>query len=695
MPPKQKKAKKKSQTAGSPSKEPLPSEDGTKISSERQDWGMTWYTYGIAVVIAAYFTRILWNLVEAHKFYSHLTLQQRELSMYSEQGFYYSFYKHAALEGWSSIHSHFLANDRVEAPNTINALYRFNVYQELILGLSYHYCRELLNDIDMVTFYYGFIFALNGVGIAMLFLCSTSAGRSIWAGLLTVSIYWLNLKHVSRVHHVPDGRESFGVPLMWMQLFSIAQILRKPEPFKASTANKLGLVGTTVAFLLSWQLAPLILLLQGCALFGAYLLRAIPMMHYRDITGGIIIACAIVTWMMYNNPYTIESPGFVYIVAITIMSTLGDVLFAVKRTLYNPDLHVILRVMSAAVLINVSFIIAIAFRFIIGVLNGNELSLDEHIGHFIMTKVGGERYATFHTKLYSCQPAFQALKMADLWELSDTLLVPVALFGVVSVLFFAIRDWVRAKYPEDVTVCSVFPHRIPAELTMHAILTLLFFTSTLFISRFRALMGPAFALMAGQVFYPDATWLDTVSSSRTKLFICIAGIAVMLRIGLPRTNAFMNKELEWHDDGLVSLATWINENTDPDAILAGAMSVLGPLCGHTLRRTANHAHYEHPDIRERTEKIYQIYSDAPPEKVHSLLSEYDVDYLIVDMAMVRAKAPKGCSRKEIAALSTYSVQTPGAPGFLSALDTSGGGKWFQVGHRNKRYVAYKVLQDGG
>ena len=56
----------------------------------------------------------------------------------TENGFYYSFYKDVveADSLWAGLDA-VLRDTRSEYPMTVNALHRFNVYQEMVLGFTY------------------------------------------------------------------------------------------------------------------------------------------------------------------------------------------------------------------------------------------------------------------------------------------------------------------------------------------------------------------------------------------------------------------------------------------------------------------------------------------------------------------------------------------------------------------------------
>jgi hypothetical protein len=91
------------------------------------------------------------------------------------------------------------------------------------------------------------------------------------AGLVAVVAYFFNHDECTRVMWTPPLRESFSLPFfVWQQLALLYAIKNPCAPLRLVL-----LTATSLLFLLPWQFAQFVLVLQACALFGAHLLGAL------------------------------------------------------------------------------------------------------------------------------------------------------------------------------------------------------------------------------------------------------------------------------------------------------------------------------------------------------------------------------------------------------------------------------------
>lgn len=89
-----------------------------------------------------------------------------------------------------------------------------------------------------------------------------------------------------------------------------------------------------------------------------------------------------------------------------------------------------------------------------------------------------------------------------------------------------------------------------------------------------------------------------------------------------------------------NLFNWITENTTPDAVFAGSMPVMANLKLSTDRPIVNHPHYEHEEIRNRTLKVYSMYSRKPLKEVHQTLTDMGIKYYVFQPSSCTGKHPK-------------------------------------------------------
>ena len=97
------------------------------------------------------------------------------------------------------------------------------------------------------------------------------------------------------------------------------------------------------------------------------------------------------------------------------------------------------------------------------------------------------------------------------------------------------------------------------------------------------------------------------------------------------------------------LFEWVNKNTSPEASFAGKsivcsglttasafctpfsgpMPVMANLLLSTRRPIINHPHYEDVALRERTRKVYHMYSRWTPTEYYNTLRELKANYLLL------------------------------------------------------------------
>eukprot|EP00069_Balaena_mysticetus_P012486 bmy_07428T0 len=95
------------------------------------------------------------------------------------------------------------------------------------------------------------------------------------------------------------------------------------------------------------------------------------------------------------------------------------------------------------------------------------------------------------------------------------------------------------------------------------------------------------------------------------------------------------------------LIQWIQYNTRPDAVFAGAMPTMASVKLSTLHPIVNHPHYEDADLRARTKIVYSAYSRKSAKEVRDKLVELHVNYYILEEAWCVVRTKPGCSMLEI------------------------------------------------
>ncbi|KMZ95887.1 hypothetical protein PVMG_03961 [Plasmodium vivax Mauritania I] len=136
--------------------------------------------------------------------------EEQKLSLYSEESFYFSFFddivkSETYLEGLKLL----LRDDRSEYPNTINAIRRFNIYPEVVLGTVWRVFNLKESFLTPFNFY-------------------VYAGRSYISGAIFLMLFFscYREKFIMRLSAFPL-RENFASVYMWCNILLIYAILRE------------------------------------------------------------------------------------------------------------------------------------------------------------------------------------------------------------------------------------------------------------------------------------------------------------------------------------------------------------------------------------------------------------------------------------------------------------------------------------
>lgn len=122
--------------------------------------------------------------------------------------------------------------------------------------------------------------------------------------------------------------------------------------------------------------------------------------------------------------------------------------------------------------------------------------------------------------------------------------------------------------------------------------------------------------------------------------LAIAILSLMAYRGHENIRHQLSIHGEYSNPEQESLFTWINENTKPNSVFAGSMPVMANLKLSTERPIVNHPHYEHEEIRERTLKVYSMYSRKPLNQVYQTLKAMKIDYYVFQPHSCTGRHPK-------------------------------------------------------
>ncbi|KAI1721806.1 q-cell neuroblast polarization domain-containing protein [Ditylenchus destructor] len=198
----------------------------------------------VGLALSAIFAYYVCALHESQLWFSSIREVEREISMRTESGLYYSYFKeffppterHRPI---LEVIDHLMHDKITEFPREINTLQRFNIFQEVGIALLYRGLQQL-NVLPLpqpIIFYVYTCFFFAGIGLLGLYCLAWKLGHHWTFGLLAASWMFAHIDHSTRAFFAVNLRENFAIPIFTIQTFFILCYLT-PQPKNASKANK-------------------------------------------------------------------------------------------------------------------------------------------------------------------------------------------------------------------------------------------------------------------------------------------------------------------------------------------------------------------------------------------------------------------------------------------------------------------------
>eukprot|EP00820_Chromera_velia_P013599 Cvel_24042.t1-p1 / transcript=Cvel_24042.t1 / gene=Cvel_24042 / organism=Chromera_velia_CCMP2878 / gene_product=Probable C-mannosyltransferase DPY19L3, putative / transcript_product=Probable C-mannosyltransferase DPY19L3, putative / location=Cvel_scaffold2554:23888-26764(+) / protein_length=670 / sequence_SO=supercontig / SO=protein_coding / is_pseudo=false len=207
-----------------------------------------------------------------------LPIDEQRLSPFSESAFYISFFFDVVdAPSFSAAVDTLLRDGRSEYPDVVNALRRFNVYQEFLTGMLYR-CVNLVvpGVLNYFNFYAILVFAFAATGVGAVSYLASTLGKDWRCGVAAFGFFagLVNQRLILRLSSIPL-RENWGTPLLWLNFVATTEILSlSPKKMEKGGGSgwKIMFFLSTLFALLFWQFSSFAFTTQGTALFATYLL---------------------------------------------------------------------------------------------------------------------------------------------------------------------------------------------------------------------------------------------------------------------------------------------------------------------------------------------------------------------------------------------------------------------------------------
>ncbi|XP_054638629.1 dpy-19-like 1, like [Dunckerocampus dactyliophorus] len=648
----------------------------------------------------------LTQLFENDRHFSHLSNLEKEMAFRTEMGLYYSYYK-TIIEADSFLEGlHMVMNDRLtEYPLVINTLKRFNLYPEVVLaswyrmymgvtgyfGITTKMCWSInrgegLTPVDSCEglgdpayFYVSCVFLLNGAMLTLFFLYGAYLSGSRLGGIVTTVCFFFNHGESTRVMWTPPLRESFAYPFLVMQMLLLTFILRTRNPSRMALAA-LGV--STLCFMLPWQFAQFVLLTQVASLFASYILGYLSAAKMQSVLVTHMVTLAVCFVLMFGNSMLLTSFYASSLVSIWAIVVLRD-RFAQTKT------GLVFWIMQALVWVGSTVLLKFLLSTILGA------SDDAHISALIKSKFSS--YKDFHTLMYTCAAEFNFMEWETPTRYLKTLLLPVNVLLVALIAKTTVQDVFRSlsdggKAPvrnnedqgDEALRCDV----TKAEMAYHSLQLVAFTLLAILIMRLKLFLTPHMCIMASLICSRQLfRWLGEKVKHRATVILVLALMAVQ---GVANLRAQWSIIGEFSNLPQEELLDWIQENTDPDSVFAGAMPTMASVKLSTGRPIVNHPHYEDAGLRERTKLVYSMYSRMSAESVKHNLNKLGVDYFVLEDSWCTRRTRPGCSMPEI-----WDVEDPQNVGKTPLCTHMSRNSWphFTTVFANHIYKVLKVAKD--
>ncbi|KAM9851806.1 dpy-19-like 1, like [Aulostomus maculatus] len=620
---------------------------------------------GFTLLLAALTGYLHWyhltQLFENDRHFSHLSNLEKEMAFRTEMGLYYSYYK-TIIEAPSFLHGlHMVMNDRLtEYPLVINTLKRFNLYPEVVLASWYRVYTGVMGFFGIPTkmcwsinrgegltpvdscegmgdpayFYVTCVFLLNGMMMSLFFVYGAYLSGSRLGGIVTTVCFFFNHGESTRVMWTPPLRESFAYPFLVLQMLLLTHILRTRNPSRTATVA-LGI--STLCFMLPWQFAQFVLLTQVASLFASYILGYLGAVKMQSILVTHMITLGICFLLMFGNSMLLTSfyaSSLVSIWAIIAMR---------HRFVQCFKPGIVTWVMQGLAWVGSTVLLKFMLSTILGA------SDDAHISGLIKSKFTS--YRDFHTLMYTCAAEFDFMEFETPMRYLKTLLLPINMLVVALIAGRTVQDIVRflrdggKVKTDDGDEAAGMEIVAKGELVYHSLQLVAFAVLAVLIMRLKLFLTPHMCIMASLICSKQLFgWIGEKFKHQIAVFVIMAVMAI---------QGVANLQAQWAIIGEFSnlpqeeLLDWIQDNTRPDSVFAGAMPTMASVKLSTSRPIVNHPHYEDAGLRERTKLVYSMYSRMSGETVKRNLMKLGVDFFVLEDSWCTRRTRPGCSMPEI------------------------------------------------
>jgi len=608
------------------------SEEKAVVDAPARD-AVQWRSFVLPILVGCVYLLVLsrrWTFGWRNRIFG-LSAELQELNLFSENAFYYSFFREVTdAPSFSAAVRGMVEDTRSEYPTTINAFSRFNIYQEVALGLVYRYVADVLPEVvTPFLFYSGALLVWSAVGVAALTFTVARLGRSELAGVFCGGLYTMMLAvPVSRAIgiHVIALRENFAVPLLQIAVAALTILVRSPGN---RVAWAVCLVSSAL-FMVFWQFGPFVMLAQLVASYGVYLLGYDLCSFLRVVLVVHVLVGGLNTAALFFNPFVLHSVWFQGVVSVLVAHL---AFLRSSRTTAQ-------RWMEAGVALGV-------FAVVRAVMNLFNPDLDKHVYDMLADKLFRKAApGTFDAAVYFNMNEFRSLLEPAVWQQEVQGVEPVfralkVAYGLCCVALVAsLLGFIRELYTKAKRDAA-FPWHVAHLAVLTGMMTLVW--------RLRVLALPFACVFAA---LPLAPGLWEHAGLPRPLIRVLRLVLPLVSLGAAAYCATLYASTigDLYASGLdpdteldervaqFKMLEFMNENlplvgkSGRRTVVAGDAVTLSIVRMSTPFPVTAHPHYEHPFARQRFREAKEmLYGCAPPQEVYDYLVSLNVTHVLLDV----------------------------------------------------------------
>ncbi|KPJ16375.1 Protein dumpy-19 [Papilio machaon] len=647
----------------------------------------------VALLLGYIHYKYVSNLFENDRNFSYLSDLEREMSLRTEMGFYYSYYKTIVEEipfiaGISKI----MYDKLVEYPNEVNAFNRFNIYPEVVIGTIYRYFEPALNssyrechmverDSGMepvescvglgvpIIFYLETVWWMAGLTVSALFLHAFTLSGNLLGGLLAVVQYFANHTECTRVQWAPNERENFALPILLLQGWLLTVQLRDKSR-KHGLRLQIAIFLCNCLCLLFWQFSQFIFFAQLCIYFlmeQFYIIDTkVLSIFLHSHFCGLHIAILLLQGndMLKSSMYT----------SIFIVLFIYCLFFSSMRITIKNSMDMILEfflIIFRFICIGISTVYLKIF--ISNFLNVEE---DSHIWDMLFSKFSS-KYKNFHTLIYTCTDVFDFLPFSSIEKMFSTFLIPFIIISMCNIMKKTYDDAVIARDDEkykkkkkdddsnkkenEETDDSGIENNADSKTKKKTsskedkssvkkkleggldIVMYMKFDPALFYNLSLMMLYWVFAILVMRLKLLLATQMCLLSSLMvTKNYyrfpkrimdrLPVIWLMLLLPVGRQLVDNVTRETAhigEFSDYPQEEMLKWISSDAGSGAF-AGSMPILATVMLTTRKPIVAHPHYENVGARKRAYSVYKVYGRFTSDELYEELRNLKASYLIVE-----------------------------------------------------------------